>query len=380
VKGQSYTIATVGTTDFTAIGASANTVGTTFVATGVGTGTGTATCYIQTLYPSDPIDLNYGAIGTILWMSQGFGLFIGTTVGVYQITSGLGPGFSPLSGGFLPNSLGNFFTMPVTWTGSRARNQCVTMTQESVVFVCSVDTVACLNRKTRQINKMKLDVPLTHAIDSMAWLGGPHVAILLADIAARNSWGATGYNAANNIVLIVNEQTGTVSRFTGLNAFTIAGVGGYGLVFKASDGTTIKVGAIPYLALERYASSPAVFDPSTFYDYSGNAYQMRILTLPLNVGKDIGDPRHPVRVRVRVHNSWSFSVRQNGQTLTTWTAADPGYGLSLPNLYTGDVELTLTSGYQAFTQIEITDNSSYPLEILAVQVDLTIQSSVEDGA
>lgn len=38
-----YTIATIGTTDFTLIGASANTVGVVFTATGPGTGTGTAT-------------------------------------------------------------------------------------------------------------------------------------------------------------------------------------------------------------------------------------------------------------------------------------------------------------------------------------------------
>ena len=43
VTGRRYKIATVGTTDFTAIGASANTVGVIFTATGVGAGTGTAT-------------------------------------------------------------------------------------------------------------------------------------------------------------------------------------------------------------------------------------------------------------------------------------------------------------------------------------------------
>ena len=43
VVGSSYTIASVGTTSFTAIGASANTVGVTFTATGTGSGTGTAT-------------------------------------------------------------------------------------------------------------------------------------------------------------------------------------------------------------------------------------------------------------------------------------------------------------------------------------------------
>jgi parallel beta-helix repeat protein len=41
--GRSYTILTVGSTDFTAIGAASNTVGVTFTATGAGTGTGTAT-------------------------------------------------------------------------------------------------------------------------------------------------------------------------------------------------------------------------------------------------------------------------------------------------------------------------------------------------
>ena len=43
VATQQYTITTVGTTDFTLIGASFNTVGTVFTATGVGSGTGTAT-------------------------------------------------------------------------------------------------------------------------------------------------------------------------------------------------------------------------------------------------------------------------------------------------------------------------------------------------
>lgn len=43
VVGVTYTIASVGTTNFTLIGASSNTVGVTFTATGVGSGTGTAT-------------------------------------------------------------------------------------------------------------------------------------------------------------------------------------------------------------------------------------------------------------------------------------------------------------------------------------------------
>jgi len=43
VVGRAYTITTIGTTNFTLIGASANTIGITFIATGVGTGDGDAT-------------------------------------------------------------------------------------------------------------------------------------------------------------------------------------------------------------------------------------------------------------------------------------------------------------------------------------------------
>ena len=43
IVGATYTILTVGTTNFVSIGASANTVGVVFTATGVGSGTGTAT-------------------------------------------------------------------------------------------------------------------------------------------------------------------------------------------------------------------------------------------------------------------------------------------------------------------------------------------------
>ncbi len=50
VTGFRYEIITVGTTNFTLIGAAANTVGTVFVATGPGTGTGTAWAYPDVKY------------------------------------------------------------------------------------------------------------------------------------------------------------------------------------------------------------------------------------------------------------------------------------------------------------------------------------------
>ena len=57
VIGTQYTIATIGTTNFVSIGASANTVGIVFTATGVGSGTGTATTnkWISSQAPSSGI-------------------------------------------------------------------------------------------------------------------------------------------------------------------------------------------------------------------------------------------------------------------------------------------------------------------------------------
>lgn len=49
IAGVQYTIVSLGTTDFTLIGAASNTIGTVFVASGAGTGTGTAYVYTATL-------------------------------------------------------------------------------------------------------------------------------------------------------------------------------------------------------------------------------------------------------------------------------------------------------------------------------------------
>jgi len=57
--GITYTINTIGTTDFTLIGATSNTIGESFIATGVGTGNGTAivlTGYISEFYDSTTYD------------------------------------------------------------------------------------------------------------------------------------------------------------------------------------------------------------------------------------------------------------------------------------------------------------------------------------
>jgi len=65
VIGQQYVINTVGTTNFTAIGAANNNVGTYFVATGVGSGTGTAwamngrSAWLESNIQSNPVAADY---------------------------------------------------------------------------------------------------------------------------------------------------------------------------------------------------------------------------------------------------------------------------------------------------------------------------------
>jgi len=68
VIGREYEIATVGTTDFTAIGANSNTAGETFIATGVGSGTGTANKFSITI--TDNTGANLGGTYPTLRLRQ----------------------------------------------------------------------------------------------------------------------------------------------------------------------------------------------------------------------------------------------------------------------------------------------------------------------
>jgi hypothetical protein len=74
VIGKSYTIESVGDSDFTTIGAADNNIGTTFTATGFGSGTGTVTQAGIPLAPpirkptdnDDPIDYLYPVLGVFM--------------------------------------------------------------------------------------------------------------------------------------------------------------------------------------------------------------------------------------------------------------------------------------------------------------------------
>ena len=88
VIGTEYTIATVGTTDFTLIGAANNNVGTVFTATGVGTGTGTAT--YGTSYTIATVDDGLGGATTDFTLIGAADNNIGTVFKATGIGSGTG--------------------------------------------------------------------------------------------------------------------------------------------------------------------------------------------------------------------------------------------------------------------------------------------------
>ena len=67
LTGSTYTILSVGTTDFTAIGAASNTVGVSFVATGAGEGTGTAGIVQVLSTASGNMVVNFGNTRMAIW-------------------------------------------------------------------------------------------------------------------------------------------------------------------------------------------------------------------------------------------------------------------------------------------------------------------------
>ena len=144
VVGATYTILTVGTTNFTLIGASASTVGITFVATGVGSGTGTATTPLPSRYlKSDGTNTSFDQFNLASTTTVTAGSFVvgtsytilsvGTTdftligaasnaVGVVFTATGVGTGtgtaFTADYAGLLPVIAGGTGTTTSTGTGS----------------------------------------------------------------------------------------------------------------------------------------------------------------------------------------------------------------------------------------------------------------------
>jgi hypothetical protein len=115
VVGATYTILTVGTTNFTLIGASASTVGVVFTATGVGSGTGTATTPLPSRYlKSDGTNTSFDQFNLASTTTVTAGSFvIGTTYTILTIGT---TDFTLI--GASANTIGVIFTATGVGTGT----------------------------------------------------------------------------------------------------------------------------------------------------------------------------------------------------------------------------------------------------------------------
>ena len=122
VIGNQYTIVTVGTTNFTLIGASANTVGITFTATGAGSGTGTASNNFTILaqLTNNPVSKTFVSGGAFtpvpvntVTLNNTTGLIVGNTLTGTGLPV-LGAGITAISGSQV--TLDTFFTAQAAGT------------------------------------------------------------------------------------------------------------------------------------------------------------------------------------------------------------------------------------------------------------------------
>ena len=329
-----------------------------------------------TLVATDPIIFTIKGYGFIRWACWGNGLWIGTSRGVYEIVSGLGPGFSPQSGGFFAQEVSNVGALEIKHAKSLTQNQGHTVTKTCVVFVSDVDEVSVLNRYTKQVQSIHLDLPDTHAIDSMAPLGGHKVAILCAEITARSLWSTTtGYNSTNNFLYILDEIDGSYSKFP-IPAISIFGLDAKGLLLKQVVSGVVQVGMIPWRSFLKYQGSPFQATP-VYLDTTLTAsipFTARIVTLPVHLSRDLGDQKTGNLLTLRVKETASLSMGYKGKTLRPWDSSLPPANMALNSLYsgeTGDLSFMVDASAKDRVQVQVEDSSQYNFEILAMQADFS---------
>ena len=147
VPGATYTILSVGTTNFTAIGASSNTVGVEFIATGAGSGTGTALAEVlieftrynsfQIPYTASTVNLDH----TVDADGRNVGLFTATNIYSFSIT---------VDDDLLrPNIDYTFAGTTVTFTGSYTSSNIIVVRAEGYFEYVNTLTVAGLGASDR---------------------------------------------------------------------------------------------------------------------------------------------------------------------------------------------------------------------------------------
>lgn len=335
-----------------------------------------------TLISTDPIIVTLKGYGFIRWVAWGNGLFMGTSRGVYEFVSGLGPGFSPLAGGFYPQELSNRGAMDIKHAKSMTQNQGHAVTKNCVVYVSGDDEVSILNRYTKKVQTTKLDLPDTHAIDSMAHFGDSKVAILCANVTARSQWNsATGYDASSNFIIILDELDGSWTAFD-IPAISIFGLDGKALLVKWIDASgVVQVGMVPWRTYLKYQTTPLPASVSYVdQSLSGNqSFTARIVTLPVQIPGlgDLGDHKSANRMVLRVKDTYSLSFGLKGRNLRPWVQTDKPYATNLPDLYSGDIDQQIDANNVKQVQVQIEDSSTYGMEVLAILSEFT--SNLEEG-
>ena len=236
VVGATYTILTVGTTDFTAIGASSNTVGVTFIATGVGTGNGTAVIQMAirlARYNSFQIPYNvstYNLAHDTDYNGFEVGLFTATNIYSFSIT---------VNGGLLrPNIDYTLSGTTVTFTGSYASTDVIVIRAEGYFEYVNTLTVAGLGASDRfghsvacttDGRQVIVGTPYT-TVDGKVEAGSTYVFDRNVQKFIRNDDSSNAYTVlgtvANPVSVIVNNEfyiNQDNSVINAPNSFTVSG-------------------------------------------------------------------------------------------------------------------------------------------------------------
>jgi hypothetical protein len=234
-----YTILTVGSTDFMAIGASANTIGIVFTATGAGSGSGTATINL-------PFYQELFALGVDLF-AAGVGTFLGTPTSanlIAAVTDETGTGLlvfndSPVLAG-----------IPTADTASPADNS-TQLATTAYADAAAAATMAGITATATEINQYILTLEIADgSAEAVYYLVCPHAgdiksiqtvidgAVSTADITITSKIGATGItggvvtiatssSAAGDIDSATPSALNTVTAGQAVN-FTVTGGGAGG--------------------------------------------------------------------------------------------------------------------------------------------------------
>lgn len=212
VVGQSYLITFIGTTDFISIGASANTTGVVFTATGIGAGTGTATSVVKATAGSFIVGQPY----TIL------------TVGTTDFTLI----------GAASNTIGVVFSATGTGTGTGTAYSAVVLTNNVTYYVKTIANATAFSVSSSFGGS---NIALTDATGSMSVNFG-------------NVFGGVQYGTTYYIKEVVDSTTFTISSSPGDATFALT----------SATGSMTATNTIDYNVTLNNTTSLAVNDPIIF--------------------------------------------------------------------------------------------------------------------